>query len=103
MDFLESKKISAFAKWSEVRETLVEHSAFQVQSIVNAINAAKKMSNDEERQAVFAEYIARKKEDMSSSDEEGRIRSPGSPGDDKKQKKVQHEKILFTHTFKEKT
>jgi len=78
MDFLESKKISAFAKWSEVRESLVEHSAFQ------------KMSNDEERQAVFAEYISRKKEDMSSSDEEGRIRSPGSPGDDKKQKKRKH-------------
>jgi len=77
MDLLESKKISAFAKWSEVRESLVEHSAFQ------------KMSNDEERQTIFNEYISRKKEDMSSSDEEGRIRSPGSP-DDKKHKKRKH-------------
>jgi len=85
MDLLESKKINpTTAKWADVRQSLAEHSSFQ------------KLGTEEEREAIFNEFITRRKED-SSSDEEGRIRS-ASPEDSKHKHKKKHRHHKRHHT-----
>jgi len=61
IDLLEdTRSITSYSKWVEVRPILADHSAF------------KKMPNEDERERIFNEYLIKKRED--SSDEEGRIK-----------------------------
>lgn len=61
MDLLNSSKsVRAYSTWEQVKATISDHPAFQA------------IPTDEEREKMFNEYIARRKED--TSDEEGRIR-----------------------------
>jgi len=66
------KQIKFNSSWQEIRELIKDDAAFQA------------ISSEEERAALFQDFITRKQED--TSDEEGRIRSE-SPKDKKKEKK----------------
>jgi len=82
-----SRKLTAFSKWAEVRDSFATSSAFL------------KVPTEEERERLFVEFMTKKKEEMSSSDEEGRIRSE-SPDDKKRKhkKKHKHHKRKHSHS-----